>query len=100
MHEMPSLGGPRQMKVCIFHMYDDDDNPDIVATFYTDPQGNVHVDNEAFYDTVRGIRSAATGRRTDGHDGIAFLHAVRDYFRGPQFFAGEVVPLFPERAEG
>lgn len=88
------LGKPQQMKVCIFQGWEDDDNPEIIATFYTDPDGNVHVDNEAFYDTVRGIVSQ--GRRTDGHDGNAFLHAVRAYFPGPHIWAGEVVPLFPE----
>ncbi len=87
---------PVQMKVCIFQGWEDDDNPEIIATFYTDPDGNVHVDNEAFYDTVRGIVSGASGRRTDGHDGIAFLHAVRAYFPGPHIWAGEVVPLFPK----
>ncbi len=83
-----------QMKVCIFQGWEDDDNPEIIATFYTDPDGNVHVDNEAFYDTVRGIVSR--GVRMDGHDGIAFLHAVRAYFPGPHIWAGEVVPLFPK----
>ena len=100
------MQGPRQMKVCIFQGWEDADDPEIIATFYTDPAGNVHVDNEAFYDTVRGIPAPARGRYTDGHDGVAFLHAVRDYFRGPQIWAGEVVPLFPDdeggeqRAEG
>ena len=84
-----------QMKVCIFQGYDDPDNAEIIATFFTDPSGTVHVDNEAFYDTVRGIRDPASGRRLSGHDGIAFLHAVRNYFRGPGVWAGEVVPLFP-----
>ncbi|HEX5504534.1 MAG TPA: hypothetical protein VFW96_18085 [Thermomicrobiales bacterium] len=87
--------GPQQMKVCIFQVYDDPDDAEIIATFYTDPQGTVHVDNEAFYDTVRGITDPATGRRVDGHAGIAFLHAVHRYFPGPGVFAGEVVPLFP-----
>lgn len=82
----------QQMKVCIFQGYEDDDNPEILATFYTDTDGNVHVDNEAFYDTVRGI-SVRGGVRMDGHDGIAFLHAVRAYFPGPHIWAGEVVPL-------
>jgi hypothetical protein len=92
----PSWSGESvQMKVCVFQGYDDPDNAEIVATFYTDPRGNVHVDNEAFYDIVRGIRDPATGRRIDGHAGIAFLHAVRNYFRGPGTWAGEVVPLFP-----
>ncbi len=84
-----------QMKVCIFQGYDDPDNAEIIATFFTDPSGTVHVDNEAFYDTVRGIHDPASGRRLSGHDGIAFLHAVRNYFRGPGVWAGEVVPLFP-----
>lgn len=87
-----------QMKVCIFQGWEDDDNPEIIATFYTDATGNVHVDNEAFYDTVRGIPTPAHGRYTDGHDGVAFLHAVRAYFRGPHIWAGEVVPLFPDAA--
>jgi hypothetical protein len=87
-------GEPVQMKVCIFQGYEDDDNPEILATFYTDRDGNVHVDNEAFYDTVRGIVSR--GARIDGHDGIAFLHAVRAYFPGPHIWAGEVVPLYPK----
>ena len=91
-------GTPRgqavQMKLCIFQGYEDDDNPEILATFYTDAAGNVHVDNEAFYDTVRGIVGRG-GVRMDGHDGIAFLHAVRAYFPGPQIWAGEVVPLNP-----
>ena len=93
--QQPNMN-PVQMKVCIFQGWEDDDNPEIIATFYTDPDGNVHVDNEAFYDTVRGIVSGATGRRTDGHDGIAFLHTVRAYFPGPHIWAGEVVPLFPK----
>lgn len=84
-----------QMKVCIFQGYDDPDNAEIIATFFTDLYGTVHVDNEAFYDTVRGIHDPASGRRLSGHDGIAFLHAVRNYFRGPGVWAGEVVPLFP-----
>ena len=97
----PSWSGESvQMKVCIFQGYDDPDNAEIVATFYTDPRGNVHVDNEAFYDIVRGIRDPATGRRIDGHAGIAFLHAVRNYFRGPGTWAGEVVPLFPAGGAG
>jgi len=86
-------GAERQLK-------DNPDNAEIVATFYTDPRGNVHVDNEAFYDIVRGIRDPATGRRIDGHAGIAFLHAVRNYFRGPGTWAGEVVPLFPAGSAG
>ncbi len=86
--------GPVQMKICIFQGYEDDDNPEILATFYTDTDGNVHVDNEAFYDTVRGIIGRG-GVRTDGHDGIAFLYAVRAYFPGPHIWAGEVVPLHP-----
>lgn len=89
------MRGPQQMKVCIFRAYDDED-AEIIATFYTDPEGNVHVDNEAFYDTVRGIRDPESGRRVDGHAGIAFLHAVSRYFTGPGTFAGAVVPLFPE----
>lgn len=89
------MRGPQQLKVCIFQGWEDDENPEIIATFYTDPRGNVHVDNEAFYDTVRGIITVS-GQRTDGHDGNAFLYAVRDYFRGPQIWAGEVVPLYPE----
>ena len=96
--QQPNMN-PVQMKICIFQGWEDDDNPEIIATFYTDPEGNVHVDTEAFYDTVRGIVSGATGRRTDGHDGIAFLHAVRAYFPGPHIWAGEVVPLFP-KSEG
>lgn len=92
--QMPSANTV-QMKVCIFQGWEDDDNPEIIATFYTDPDGNVHVDNEAFYDTVRGIISRSSGQRTDGHDGNAFLHAVRAYFPGPHIWAGEVVPLFP-----
>jgi hypothetical protein len=91
---MPNAN-PVQMKVCIFQGWEDDDNPEIIATFYTDPEGNVHVDNEAFYDTVRGIISRSSGQRTDGHDGNAFLYAVRAYFPGPHIWAGEVVPLFP-----
>ena len=87
--------GPVPMKLCIFQGWEDDDNPEIIATFYTDADGNVHVDNEAFYDTVRGIINRANGVRTDGHDGIAFLHAVRAYFPGPHIWAGEVVPLHP-----
>lgn len=94
-NQLPNMN-PVQMKVCIFQGWEDDDNPEIIATFYTDPNGNVHVDNEAFYDTVRGIVSSATGRRTDGHDGNAFLYAVHDYFPGPHIWAGEVVPLFPK----
>lgn len=93
------MRGPQQMKVCLFQSYDDPDEAEIVATFYTDPGGNVHVDNAAFYDIVRGIRDPTTGRRVDGHAGIAFLHAVRRYFPGPQIFAGEVVPLFPAGTE-
>lgn len=89
---------PRQMKVSLFQGYDDPDQAVIIATFYTDPRGYVHVDNEAFYDTVRGIRDPATGRRVDGHAGVAFLHAVSHYFRGPGVWAGEVVPLFPDVA--
>src|SRR3954470_21282837 len=92
--------GPTPMKVCIFQGSEDDDNPEIIATFYTDTDGNVHVDNEAFYDTVRGIINRTSGRRTDGHDGIAFLHAVRAYFPGPHIWAGEVVPVSPEWPTG
>ena len=90
---MPS-GNSVQMKVCIFQGWEDDNNPEIIATFYTDRDGNVHVDNEAFYDTVRGIVGRG-GVRMDGHDGIAFLHAVRAYFPGPHIWAGEVVPYYP-----
>jgi hypothetical protein len=90
---MPN-GASRPMKVCIFQGWEDDNNPEIIATFYTDRDGNVHVDNEAFYDTVRGIVGRG-GARIDGHDGIAFLHAVRAYFPGPHIWAGEVVPHNP-----
>ena len=93
---MQHSGQQKQMKVCIFQGWEDDDNPEIIATFYTDPAGNVHVDNEAFYDAVRGIVSPTTGHTTDGHDGVMFLHALKNYFPGPQIWAGEVVPLYPE----
>lgn len=84
-----------QMKVCLFQGYDDPDHAPIIATFYTDRQGMAHVDNEAYYDSMRGIADPLTGRHVDGHAGVVFLEAVHRYFTGPGTWAGEVVPLLP-----
>lgn len=83
------------MKVCLFQGYDDPDNAPVMATFYTDERGVAHVDNEAFYDSMRGLQDPVTGQHVDGHAGVTFLYAVQRYFRGPGVWAGEVVPLLP-----